>query len=122
MTTNGWFFEPEGWVYEQGDPSVGIFGDAWYHDDCGPVIADPARESHEVEQFEVTVVRVSDHTVRTLYRLVCADCAAEVEVTDDDYCPSAEYEAREAAAQAEYDEIDWTSDHFHVGLDIPAEV
>lgn len=25
---------PQGWSYEPGDPSVGIFGDAFIHEDC----------------------------------------------------------------------------------------
>lgn len=92
-------FEPEGWIHEDGDPDVGIFGDAWYHDACTAQVD----EYQDAETFVIAHVRLNDMNVRTVTRLVCQDCAAEVEVTEDDFMPTDEWFAAEAAAQAEWE-------------------
>jgi hypothetical protein len=68
---------PEGWIYEPGDPSVGIFGHTWIHDAC---LHDLTDES-EVTEIEVSALREGDYIVVTV-QLTCSDCGATTEVTE----------------------------------------
>ena len=55
---------PKGWSYEPADPSVGIFGEAFYHEDCptpSDRYADESWPSSDVVRF------------------TCRDCGASIE-------------------------------------------
>ena len=70
---------PDGWSYEGPDPSVGIFGHAWTHEDCPGNI-----DAGEVSEETVREWRVNDN-LHELIVLTCACCAAATAVEDVNY-------------------------------------
>ena len=86
--------EPKGpdrseWVFETGDPSVGIFGDYWIHEAC-PVPEPEVGDIPEVEVTEIASERVDDQTVRRLFKLHCPACGQSTEATSDEWDPTDE--------------------------------
>jgi hypothetical protein len=91
---------PQGWVYETGDDSVGIFGEGWFHDDedCG-------ERDYEPQQFEL------DHryegtghgrrSIRTI-ELTCP-CGASTVVLDDTWDP----DVPDDCVECPYDPKEW---------------
>ncbi len=78
---------PEGWSYEGPDPSVGIFGHLWMHDDC-PQFNDEAMDSSVLEhmdEFHFEGEGMNQEVVTT-WTLECS-CGATVTVRDYDYYP-----------------------------------
>jgi hypothetical protein len=46
---------PEGWTYEPADPSVGIFGEAFYHEDCDqPADGDAMQDWVASDELRIT--------------------------------------------------------------------
>lgn len=90
---------PEGWSYEVGDPSVGIFGEGWVHEACPVEAPDP---DHEPDQVVLSTERIDDQTVRYLYRLTCYDCGATAEVAENEWEPTPELEEQ---MEREWDEM-----------------
>jgi hypothetical protein len=73
---------PPGWSYESGDPTVGIFGDLIWHQDCPGVPAAEADDPREATQTEVARLN-ADRTVRYWdLHLACPyeDCGATATV------------------------------------------
>lgn len=110
---------PEGWGVEPEDPSVGIFGDDYYHDDCpvyaafwkaGVNICDImpgfTEPGHAVVQMTLLSERYEGddgNRVRVLtFRWRCIFCGATTIVTDSDYDPTDEYIAQ---MEAEYHDV-----------------
>lgn len=83
-----------GFVFDPGDPSVGLFGSAWVHEDC-PL---PAEVDSDVIETPLAEVRSTPMTVRRWWMLTCTDCVQQVIVTDTDYDPD-----DEALSQADAD-------------------
>jgi hypothetical protein len=94
-----------GFVYESGDPSVGLFGHAWSHEDCPEwetwTIGASSPDAGEVDEQQLAVTRVNAMTVRTWYLLTCRDCGMQALVNQDDYSPTDEAEAEMARAEVE---------------------
>ena len=55
---------PAGWSYEPSDPSVGIFGEAFYHEDCPAPFDGDAEESWPSSD---------------VVRFTCRGCGAHIE-------------------------------------------
>lgn len=82
-----------GFEFDPGDPSVGMFGDAWIHEAC-PVWGRRSVDlENEVDERILAVTRTGPMTERTWYLLTCRDCAQQVIVHRDDYAPTEEVEA-----------------------------
>lgn len=77
-----------GFVYEDGDPSVGIFGGAWVHEDCPSSVPHLDGPGLDVIGQMLAVVRKDELTIRTWSVLTCTDCAQQTLVYDDDFSPS----------------------------------
>lgn len=73
---------PRGWYFETGDPSVGLFGTGWVHEDC------PEPDEFELEDADCVHLAtwVDAHGCATFwYLLTCRDCAEQRLVIDYDY-------------------------------------
>ena len=69
---------PEGWSYEGPDPSVGIFGEEWFHDDCKMVNGPGNAECQGVTVNEIQGLP-DDHGLAVVSRqLCCVDCGEKV--------------------------------------------
>lgn len=79
MATN---LAPAGWYFETGDPSVGLFGGGWVHEDC------PAADEYELLDAEclplATWVKPTGEAT-FWYLVTCLDCAQQRVVLDYDY-------------------------------------
>jgi hypothetical protein len=72
MASNGL---PEGWSFEPEDRSVGIFGDAFVHEDC-PKASDPDTTGEAEQRWDALTLI-----------LTCGDCGAVVELEQDEPDP-----------------------------------
>lgn len=70
---------PKGWYLERGDPSVGIFGHEWVHEDCN-VVAGPG--NGDLEGCSEIDQRIGDPDERGLVLISttvnCHDCGAGI--------------------------------------------
>jgi len=68
---------PEGWSVECGDPSVGIFGETWTHEDCTAVQGPGNGDLLGVDHFERKLGRPDDKGMAAFrHTLLCEDCGA----------------------------------------------
>lgn len=87
-----------GFAFDPGDPSVGLFGTAWVHEDCpawdtwvaGQDTPGDSLDQGEVIETPLAEVRVSPMTIRRWWMLTCTDCVQQVIVTDTDFDPDDE--------------------------------
>lgn len=87
----------EGWYWDKGDPSVGIFGDQWVHEDCNVLAGPGYGDVQGVEDDGKQIGDVaSDGTVVMLHHLKCKDCREETFVESVEFVGVEEEE--EAAA------------------------
>lgn len=84
-----------GFTFDAGDPSVGLFGHEWLHEECPA----PDGPDEEVIEQELATVRIDGMTIRTYWLLTCADCAQQVIVSEDDWSPTEDEYRREAEAE-----------------------
>lgn len=95
-----------GFVYDAGDPSVGIFGGEWEHVSCPEETAD-----EPVLDQTIAVVRYTPVLLRTYHLLTCTTCATQAIVTEDDYSPDdATMDAMEAAEREAFEAMVATAD------------
>lgn len=77
---------PEGWAYDEGDPSVGIFGHSWVHEACEwkngeqPVVYDR-------EWSAIFSGSGSNRTVMVTTILDCSGCGEEAFATEEHWDP-----------------------------------
>lgn len=93
-----------GFMFDPGDPSVGIFGSEWMHEECpawAANVTDHPDEPGEVIEQELATVRLNDMTIRTYWLLTCTDCVQQVIVSADDWSPTEEAYAAESQAEAD---------------------
>lgn len=70
---------PQGWFYEAGDPSVGIFGGEWVHEDCTVLQGPGSDEAKGVDDTERQVDEPNYNGVaQVAHLLTCKDCGQEV--------------------------------------------
>ena len=120
LIRNPWRFEPDGWLHEDSDPDVGIFGDAWFHEACPP----KAEEFEEADVFEVNSWRTGSMTIDTHYRLACLDCGEVVDYVVEDFSPDDEWWAENQEAeldQADQKRLDSLYKLYYGGLRQPEE-
>lgn len=90
---------PAGWIFDRGDPDVGIFSTGWVHEDC-PAL-DELLELPGFDYGKVTEALISSHLdsecIIQYVQVICGDCQATFLDTQVDYVGPAEPEP----------ELDW---------------
>jgi len=78
---------PEGWSYEEGDPSVGIFGGQWIHEACEWPNDEPP-EVYSRAWSAILSGSGSSRTVLVTTILDCSGCGEEAFITEEDWDPA----------------------------------
>lgn len=70
---------PEGWFLDRGDPSVGIFGEEWVHEDC-PIVQGPGNGETKGSDHESKQITRPDYHGMSQFShiLTCKDCGEQV--------------------------------------------
>lgn len=102
----------DGWTYEGPDPSVGLFGEGWYHDSCPAGNDADSEVDADVTDLATVVTDVRNGTVTTFHMLTCLDCGQQRIITTTDYDPEVAqvYAAREFGTQKGHAAGGWAFD------------
>lgn len=77
--------KPEGWSFEGPDPSVGIFGEEWTHEDC-EVLTGPGNDECKGVTVNEIQGKPDNHGLALVNRqLVCVDCGEKASFTYVEY-------------------------------------
>ena len=77
---------PDGWSYEGPDPTVGIFGEQWIHEDCTSLAGPGDGEMLGVDKTENQTSEIDAHGMaEVVHHLVCQDCAETATFATQEY-------------------------------------
>lgn len=70
---------PAGWSYDKGDPSAGIFGDQWVHEDCTALAGPGHGELEGCSEIDQRIGDPDEHGLVLISTTVnCHDCGAGI--------------------------------------------